>query len=46
MPKNNFCVVESGSVQLPLYEDESGKRVINKIKHREEAQKTCIVWRK
>ena len=35
-----------GSVQLPLFEDENGKRVINKIEHKEEAQETYIVWRK
>ena len=35
-----------GSVQLPLYEDENGKRVINKIEHKEEALETYIVWRK
>lgn len=35
-----------GSVQLPLYENENGKRVINKNEHKEEAQETYIVWRK
>ena len=35
-----------GSVQLPLYEDEGGNRIINELAHWEEAQETYIVWRK
>lgn len=35
-----------GSIELPLYEDEAGNRVINETEHRENAQETYIVWRK
>lgn len=35
-----------GSIELPLYENEDGKRVISKLEHKEEVQETYIVWRK
>lgn len=35
-----------GSIELSLYEDEAGNRVINETEHRENAQETYIVWRK
>ena len=35
-----------GSVQLPLYEDEGGNRIINELAHREKVQETYIVWKK
>ena len=35
-----------GSIQLPLYEDEAGNRIINEQEHWEKAQETYIVWRR
>ena len=35
-----------GSVQLPLYEDEAGNRIVNEQEHWEKAQETYIVWRR
>lgn len=35
-----------GSIELPLYENEDGKRVISKLEHKEDVQETYIVWRR